>query len=193
MKDWDIIFLAVLQPSQMPILSNILDINTIKKPRVFVSYYHSEDRSYYDEFASRFADNYEMIQDRSVDRVIDSRDPEYVMQRVRDKYITGTSCTVVLCGPNTYKRKYVDWEIKATLDKQHGLIGILLPNNAPNINGIYNYPERLNANISSGYAILIRWGHLFQFPDILSRSIELANNQSKYLMQNTNRLMTRNL
>jgi hypothetical protein len=46
------------------------------------------------------------------------------MQRIRDKHITGTSCTIVLCGSLTPWRKYVDWEIKATLDKEHGLIGI---------------------------------------------------------------------
>ena len=29
---------------------------------------------------------------------------------------SGSSCTIVLCGARTHERKYVDWEINATLD-----------------------------------------------------------------------------
>jgi hypothetical protein len=36
-----------------------------------------------------------------------------------DNAPTGTSCTIVLCGAETPKRKFVDWEIKAILDKGH--------------------------------------------------------------------------
>ena len=49
------------------------------------------------------------------------------------KYITGTSCTVVLCGGRP--RKFVDWEIKATLDKEHALIGVNLPTSERNLFG----------------------------------------------------------
>ena len=77
--------------------------------------------------AGVFADDYEVIQDNSVEREIDSNDAEYVTRRIREDFITGSSCTVVLCGAETPQRKFVDWEIKATLDKEHGLIGINLP------------------------------------------------------------------
>jgi len=49
------------------------------------------------------------------------------MRGIRENFITGTSCTIVLCGAQTHLRKYVHWEIKATLDKEHGLIGVNLP------------------------------------------------------------------
>ena len=88
------------------------------KRKIFVSYHHDNDQAYYNEFSRFFSDQYDAIQDSSLDRLIDSDDTEYVMRRIRENYITGTSCTVVLCGPQTRWRKYVDWEIKATLDKQ---------------------------------------------------------------------------
>jgi len=117
------------------------------KPRIFVSYHHRGDRPYYDEFCRSFAELYEVCHDNSIGRVIDSDDPEYVMRRIREDYLTGTSCTVVLCGAQTPWRKFVDWEIKATLDKQHGLLGVMLPSNHPNIFGCRYIPDRLKENI----------------------------------------------
>ena len=89
------------------------------RPRVFVSYQHSADQHYYNEFSRIFADTYEAIADNSLERWIDSDDADYVMRRIRENHITGTSCSIVLVGVSTWGRKYVDWEIKATLDKSH--------------------------------------------------------------------------
>ena len=61
------------------------------RPRVFVSYHHGNDQWYYNEFNRAFHDTYEAIQDNSVDRTIDSDNPEYVIRRIRENYITGTS------------------------------------------------------------------------------------------------------
>lgn len=63
------------------------------------------------------------------------------MRRIRGDYLTGTSYTLVLCGKETPWRKFVDWEIKATLDKQQGLIGLGLPSN-PSLNGKVRVPDR---------------------------------------------------
>lgn len=52
-----------------------------------------------------FHDTYEVDYDNSVDRKIDSDDPEYVMRRIRENYINGTSCTLVFCGVETPYRK----------------------------------------------------------------------------------------
>ena len=126
------------------------------RPRIFVSYQHSADQAYYDAFSKLFHDHYESVFDNSLEREIDSDDPAYVIQRIRDKHITGTSCTIVLCGNTSHERKYLDWEIKGTLDKEHGLIGIQLPTLIKNSNGIVIVPDRLHANISSGYAVWMR-------------------------------------
>ena len=113
------------------------------KRSVFVSFHHGGDRNYYDAFSRLFADNYDVIQDNSVERVIDSDDAEYVIRKIREEFITGSSCTVVLCGQQTPQRKFVDWEIKATLDKEHGLIGVNLPTNPKFPNGTVVVPNRL--------------------------------------------------
>jgi len=121
-----------------------------------------------------------------------SDDCEYVMRCIRENYITGTSCTLVFCGAQTRWRKYVDWEIKATLDKQHGLIGVNLPNNPRDAQGRVNKPDRLQDNIDSGYAIWIDWEHLTSRIDYLKTSIELANNRPKEFIKNDRQIRQRN-
>ena len=44
------------------------------KRKVFVSYHHRGDQSYYDDFAQIFHASYEIIHDNSLDRQIDSDD-----------------------------------------------------------------------------------------------------------------------
>ena len=111
------------------------------KRKVFISYHHGGDQAYYDAFSKTFADTYEAIFDNSLERRIDSDNVDYVIQRIRDNFITGSSCTVVLCGAETPWRKYVDWEIKATLDKEHGLIGVNLPTNRTDTSGKFTVPR----------------------------------------------------
>lgn len=162
------------------------------KRRVFISYHHDSDQWYYNEFSRFFADGYEAIQDNSLDRLIDSENTDYVIRRIRENYITGTSCTIVMCGPQTRWRKYVDWEIKATLDKMHGLIGIKLPNNPIDLQGRYHKPDRLQDNVDTGYAIQIDWNELNNGPDFLRNTIENANNKSSILISNSRDLRKRN-
>jgi hypothetical protein len=88
---------------------------------------HGGDQAYFDAFSNAFHDTYDVIYNNSLERQIDSVDTNYVMRRIRENYITGSSCTIVLVGKETWGRKYVDWEIEATLDKDHGVIGVQLP------------------------------------------------------------------
>ncbi len=130
------------------------------KRRVFVSYHHDLDQSAYDYLSFVLTEVYETCADRSLDRIVDSTDPGYVMRRIREGHITGTSCTIVLCGAETYQRKYVDWEIKATLDKQHGLVGVTLPGVSRSWDGKAVVPSRLHENIVTGYAPFVGWSDI---------------------------------
>jgi hypothetical protein len=103
-----------------------------QKRKVFISYHHAGAQWYCNTLGELITDVFNIATDRSMDRAIDSDNAEYVMRRIRENHISGTSCTIVLVGPETYGRKYIDWEIKATLDKQHGLLGINLPENPIN-------------------------------------------------------------
>ena len=169
-----------------------LELLLTVKRKIFVSYHHGRDQWYYDEFSRLFDDTYEAVQDNSLDREIDSEAPEYVMRQIREDYITGTSCTIVLCGAQTPTRKYVDWEIKATLDKEHGLIGINLPSNLMNHNGKYVVPKRLYDNTQSGYALFFQWTDLVQGVDYLRRQIETANAKPTRLIANSREMRSRN-
>lgn len=163
----------------------------IPKRKIFVSYHHGNDRAYYEEFSRFFSSTYDVVQDNSVDRDIDSTNTDYIIRNIRENYITGTSCTIVLCGAHTPWRKFVDWEIKATLDKNHGLIGVNLPTNKIQ-QGKYIVPERLHDNVVSGYALWIQWSDLNAGPQYLVSKIEEANAKSSVLINNSRALRSRN-
>lgn len=127
------------------------------KPRVFVSYHHGNDQGWYDLFAQSFGASFEVFTDTSLERRVDSDDADYVRRVIREQNITGSSVTVVLCGSDTWKRRWVDWEIQMTLNKEHALLGIALPTCARNPQGQCIVPVRLYDNIDSGHAAWMTW------------------------------------
>jgi hypothetical protein len=160
------------------------------KRKVFISYHHGGDQHYYDAFVKLFADTYEVFFDNSLDRGYESDNTDYVRWQIRQNDIHGTSCTIVLCGLHTHERKYVDWEIKATLDKRHGLIGVWLPSLPLAPNGGTVKPDRLQDNIYSEYAKWVRWDALTV--EVLKSTIEAAAATSPDLINNTRPLRQRN-
>ncbi len=140
------------------------------KPRVFVSYHHELDQGYYDRFKMIFKNKYDIVSDQSVERRIDSDDTGYLQQVIREEHITGSSVTIILCGPESWKRRWIDWEIHMTLNKKHALLGIALPNAVRNREGIVA-PKRLVVNIYSGFAHWIQWT---DDPQMLMKSIDAA-------------------
>jgi hypothetical protein len=176
----------------MDIAAILAQINLQTKRKVFVSYHHGGDQVYYDFFSKAFSETYDVIYDTSLERALDSDDVDYVNQSIRDQCISGSSCTIVLCGKETPWRKYVDWEIKATLDMEHGLIGVNLPTNPINPSGKYLVPDRLHDNIQSGYAVWDSWASII--PDVgnLKNLIEQAINRSGKFIINNRQMMARN-
>lgn len=162
------------------------------KPRVFVSYHHHGDQKYYDAFSKTFCDAYDIITDNSLEREVDSDDVDYVMRRIRENFITGSSCTIVLVGADTWGRKYVDWEIKATLDKEHGLIGVQLPTLIAGSNGTVSVPDRLNDNIRSKFAPWITWASITGSPQACASYVQQACQRDKKLIANTREMRARN-
>jgi hypothetical protein len=169
-----------------------LRIEQAVKRRVFVSYHHGGDQPYYDAFSRTFCDAYDVITDNSLERVIDSENVDYVMRRIREDYIAGTSCTIVLVGGDTWGRKYVDWEIKATLEKQHGLIGVRLPSAPVAAHGTVTVPARLHDNIRSGYALWLPWTQITAGVQACTAYIEQANARDKRLIDNSRERRLRN-
>lgn len=132
-----------------------------QQPRrtVFISHSHlheSESKAFLREFGSVFIDRHIGLANKN-DR-IKSNDPDYVMGRIRQELILSKSTvTIVLVGSCTHSRRYVDWEIKASLQQgegrmPNGVLAIQLPS-CPN--GAI-LPPRLELNIrrndAEGYA-----------------------------------------
>ncbi len=125
---------------------------------IFLSF-HQRDELEAAIFCRRYDQYFNEIRTLGVDELgdeyaehINSGDSDYVMRQIRERKIAGTSCTVVLIGKCTWARRYVDWEIAATLrnnedDPRGGLIAVQLP--SAQQNGWSRLPDRLSLNISS--------------------------------------------
>jgi len=114
------------------------------------------------------------------------------MRRIRENYISGSSCTIVLVGKDTWGRKYVDWEIKATLEKEHGLIGVQLPTASVSADKKVTVPGRLYDNIKTAYAVWTNWQNITAGVVTCTQLIEQANVRDKKLINNSRERRLRN-
>lgn len=122
--------------------------------KVFISHYKG-DRKEVDTFIKDFSAVFipKVLGANDNDDFIDSTDTDYVMRRIREKYLEDSTVTIVLIGSCTHSRRYVDWEIKSSLRQRknttpNGLIGILLPSQGNSA----HLPPRLKENWESGVA-----------------------------------------
>ncbi len=132
-------------------------LGLVVKRKVFISYHHENDQGWANYMQTTFADQYELFYDSSLDEEVDSDDSEYINRVIREDFIKGTSITIVLCGAETWKRRFIDWEIYSTLHHEHALLGIALPTAPKSFDGKVTVPDRLHNNIVSGYAHWINW------------------------------------
>lgn len=118
--------------------------------KVFLSYHH-EDQDEVDRFVKTFDEHHDVFIARALgcmqDDVVNSENPDYVMQRIRDLYLKDSTVTVVLIGKCTWARRFVDWEIQASLRHgektiPNGLLGVKLQSYDNK-----QYPDRLNKNL----------------------------------------------
>lgn len=100
--------------------------------KCFISYY-SGDRLAVDRFLADFGDVFipKVIGVTDADDFINSSDTDYVMSRLRERYLGDSTVTICLFGDCTHSRRYVDWELKTSLRRgtytPNGLLGIVLP------------------------------------------------------------------
>ncbi len=158
-----------------------------KKDRLFVSYDHHSDNRYFDAFKRLYASQYEIVRDNSLDRELDTEDESAFFRHLGRSALEESVCTVVLCGANTRESKFVDWEIKASLDGRKGLIGIILPTN-PGADGQPAQavlPDRLNDSFDAGYAVLLPWRDLADLKIDLTTRVFFARSRSPELIDNS--------
>lgn len=130
--------------------------NALAKRNCFISYYHG-DQDEVNAFVRQFSAAFTPVM-LNVDQtygldLIESNDPQYVMQQIRSRHFGRSTVTIVLLGNCTHSRRYVDWEIKASLQKggvggqlPHGLLAITLPS----MDGTAHLPERFRQNWAPG-------------------------------------------
>ncbi len=94
--------------------------------KVFISYYQA-DQDEVVEFVNTFDEERDVFIARVIGTemsqdIIDSNDPAYVMRRIRELYLGDSTVTIVMIGKCTWARRYVDWELQATL--RHRVLGL---------------------------------------------------------------------
>lgn len=114
--------------------------------KCFISY-KKEDVEYKKELVALFDDS--QVIDKSLDRIIDSEDGDYIIQKIREDYLKDSTVTILLIGTHSSENEGVDWfgreknyfikrEMQASLyngkgNTRNGILGIVLPDMYDNI------------------------------------------------------------
>jgi hypothetical protein len=129
----------------------------------FVSYHHERDQKYISKLRTAIAGM--SVADYSLKDDIGHLTDDTIYKKVREK-MRNCSVTIVLIGERTGHRKWIDWEIWASLRgynhptdpyksfKPNGLLAIFLPGDE------HSVPNRLQDNMDSGYAVSMKWKNL---------------------------------
>jgi hypothetical protein len=118
--------------------------------KCFLSY-NSADKTAVDDFCKTFSGSFIRRGLKMEDDIIDSNDTDYVMRRIRQLYLQDSTVTIVLIGKCTWARRFVDWEVQASLRNPadgypNGLVAIQLWDSYKTL------PDRVQSNVDSGYS-----------------------------------------
>lgn len=144
--------------------------------KCFISYHHA-DQDYVNQFVRDFDHSNDCFIARGLGEempgdVIDSYNTDYVMAKIRERFLRDTTVTIVLLGRCTWARRYVDWEIQASLRQgmitiPNGLLGIKLPT----FSG--QFPDRFDRNLSADWPRIDCYARHMDYPNSTA-SLEAA-------------------
>lgn len=168
--------------------------------KVFISYYHG-DQEAVNKFVRDFSDVciFKTVGVKDGDFDFDSNNPQYIMRKIRENKLDDSTVTIVLVGNCTHSRRYVDWEVKASLQQGQTLPNGLIAINLPYMGNRGNLPPRVSDNVvrdSSGNNI--GYARYYSYPTSKSQLenwIEDAYNartQRSSLIKNSNEMMRYN-
>lgn len=137
--------------------------------KCFLSY-NAADKPAVDKFCETFAGSFLRRGLKMEDDIIDSNNTDYVMRRIRELYLQDSTVTIVLVGKCTCARRFVDWEVQASLRKPangypNGLVAIQLWDSYKTL------PNRVQLNLNSGYSKFYKYP---SSPKSLEKIIEEA-------------------
>lgn len=156
--------------------------------KVFVSYHHANDQAKADYLRTEYGKNNTLL-DRSLEEAYEDMTDDEILAAIRTEHLKDSTVTIVLIGSETANRKWVDWEIYASLRpygerSRNGLLGIYLPTAGET-------PARLQDNIDSGYAVTMKWENISW--QLESKIEEAYNNRNKSdLVRNSRKRRERN-
>jgi len=120
--------------------------------KCFVSY-RVDDLDEVTEFLDKFGTEFipRTVGVTEEDDFVDSDDDDYIKRKIREKYLTDSTVTIVLLGECTWSRKFIDWELSSSLrndssNKRSGLLAIPLPS----MNNSATLPARVQDNWVKG-------------------------------------------
>lgn len=104
---------------------------------------------------------------------IESDNTDYVLDKVREKYLTDSTVTIVLVGACTWARRFVDWEIYSSLRKDklnrlNGLIAVQLHSAA--LAGA-SLPARVSDNVTRVDGKNVGYARYYSYPNT-TRSLQ---------------------
>lgn len=170
---------------------------TDTRRKVFISYYHG-DQEAVNKFIRDFGDVFipKAIGVKEGDFDVNSNDPQYIMRKIREDKLQDSTVTIVLVGSCTHSRRYVDWEVKASLQQGQSWPNGLIAINLPYMGTTGGLPPRVSANVirdSNGNDI--GYARYYRYPnskDELKRWIEDAHSartSRAKLIKNSNEMM----
>lgn len=178
----------------------MLRLSGYTRHRGFVSYHH-HDESEVKDFIETFDHGHDVFISRGIGAsmpgdIINSTDRDYIMSRIRSLYLNDSTVTIVMIGKCTWARKFVDWEIAASLrntsnSRRNGLMAIALPSMGEEV---YQLPPRFLDNLDgeNGYA---RWWKYPTTTQVLADMIEeayQARTEKSFLAKNDRLLYDHN-
>lgn len=150
--------------------------------KCFISYHHS-DQNAVNQFVRDFDHNNDCLIARGLGEempgdVINSTNTDYVMSKIRERFLRDSTVTIVILGRCTWARRYVDWEIQSSLRRgeyttPNGLLGIKLRT-------FGGFPPRFERNLSPDWPRLDCYARHMDYPQStadLVEEIEAAYNR----------------
>lgn len=151
----------------------------VVRRKCFISYHHA-DQEAVNAFVRRFDHEHDSFIARGLGEempgdVINSTNTDYVMAKIRERFLSDSTVTIVLLGRCTWARRYVDWEIQSSLRRgeqtvPNGLLGIKLPS-------FTSFPKRFHDNLSSDWPSIDCYARHMDYPantEALVSAIEAA-------------------
>lgn len=167
----------------------------VRRRKVFVSF-HDADSKWRRKFTKLMEGRIADYSVKGGDISIKGRPIEDILREIREKHIANATVTVVLIGPCTWRRRFVDWEIHASIrctnaNPRTGLLGIVLPCHPEYGKASMDehlLPPRLADNIKADrpFARVYDWPDPFK-PSLVARWINKAFKDRKLIIPDSSR------